>query len=55
MFFQGPTPRTSVQPDLPDFFSAKNFEGMVVPNVLKVVGGVGGVAFVVLVVLLIRL
>lgn len=53
MFFQGPTPLTSVQPDLPNYFSAKNFEGIVVPNVLKVLAGVGGVAFLVVAGLLI--
>jgi len=26
-FFQGPTPKTGVQEDLPDFFSAENFSG----------------------------
>jgi len=45
MFFQGPTPKTSVQADLPAFFSADERQAMQVPPALKLAGGVGGVAF----------
>jgi len=36
MFFQGPTPLTAVQPDLPGFFSGDNFKGVSPPPVLLV-------------------
>eukprot|EP00322_Chrysochromulina_rotalis_P025261 CAMPEP_0115853146 /NCGR_PEP_ID=MMETSP0287-20121206/13355_1 /TAXON_ID=412157 /ORGANISM="Chrysochromulina rotalis, Strain UIO044" /LENGTH=176 /DNA_ID=CAMNT_0003307217 /DNA_START=39 /DNA_END=569 /DNA_ORIENTATION=+ len=45
MFFQGPTPKTSVQPDLPSFLSGENFSDMEVPTELKVVGGVFAASF----------
>lgn len=35
-FFQGPTPKTSVQDDLPDFFSSENLSGAEVPGLGKV-------------------
>jgi len=45
MFFQGPTPLTSVQEGMPSFLSSKNFEALEVPNVAKVIGGVFAVSF----------
>ena len=45
MFFQGPTPKTSVQPDLPSILSKENFADVSVPAKLKVLGGLFGVSF----------
>lgn len=45
MFFQGPTPLTSVQDGLPSFFSSENFSDLDVPLTLKIVGGVGAASF----------
>ena len=42
MFFQGPTPKTSVQAGLPSFLSAENFADLEVPTKLKILGAVGG-------------
>ena len=53
MFFQGPTPRTAVQADLPSFLSAENFASLVVPLQLKIAGGVGGVALLVVLAVLV--
>jgi len=43
LFFQGPAPKSAIQDDLPDFFSAENFTDMkvTVPQILAV--GVSGV------------
>jgi hypothetical protein len=46
MFFQGPTPKTSVQKNLPSFLSKENFADVSVPAKLKVFGGLFGVSFV---------
>ena len=35
LFFQGPTPKTSVQADLPSFFSAENFADLEVTGSLE--------------------
>eukprot|EP00325_Prymnesiales_sp_UTEX-LB-985_P034700 CAMPEP_0174736152 /NCGR_PEP_ID=MMETSP1094-20130205/66156_1 /TAXON_ID=156173 /ORGANISM="Chrysochromulina brevifilum, Strain UTEX LB 985" /LENGTH=142 /DNA_ID=CAMNT_0015939211 /DNA_START=80 /DNA_END=508 /DNA_ORIENTATION=- len=40
MFFQGPTPKTGTQEDMPDFFSADARADMEVPGQLKVFGGI---------------
>ena len=45
MFFQGPTPKTSVQKNLPSFLSKENFADVSVPAKLKVFGGLFGVSF----------
>ena len=43
-FFQGPTPKTGVQEDLPEFFSKENFSGSAELGLAqKAVIGVGGV------------
>lgn len=42
MMFQHPTPKTSVQDDLPGFFSTENFDDVEVPTVLKGLAAVGG-------------
>uniref|UniRef100_A0A7S2H174 Uncharacterized protein n=1 Tax=Haptolina brevifila TaxID=156173 RepID=A0A7S2H174_9EUKA len=47
MFFQGPTPKTSVQAGLPSFFSEENFEDMEISTKLKGLAGVGGLSFLV--------
>mmetsp|Transcript_17118 Transcript_17118/g.28665 ORF Transcript_17118/g.28665 Transcript_17118/m.28665 type:complete len:151 (+) Transcript_17118:49-501(+) len=52
-FFQGPTPKTSVQEGMPDFFSADNFAGAELPAVAKVLAAVGSLAFVAVAVILI--
>ena len=44
MFFQGPTPKTAVQEDLPAFLSRDDLKDAKVPTTLKVVGGVGSVS-----------
>lgn len=46
MFFQGPTPLTSVQDNLPSFFSSDNFEDVEIPGQLKVAVPVFGASFV---------
>merc|ERR1719387_2746420 len=45
-FFQGPSPKTSVQKDLPSFFSAENFENLqIAPQQLAVTAtGLGAAA-----------
>ena len=48
MFFQGPTPKTSVQEDLPAFLSADERQTIQVPTILKQLGGVFGVSFLIL-------
>merc|ERR1719453_1752886 len=40
-FFQGPTPKTAVQADLPDFFSSENFVDLEVKPVQLAVTGTG--------------
>jgi hypothetical protein len=45
MFFHGPTPKTSVQKNLPSFLSKENFADVSVPAKLKVFGGLFGVSF----------
>ena len=48
-FFQGPTPKTGVQEDLPDFFSADNAADIQIPPQLALFGGtavVGALALV---------
>jgi len=40
MFFQGPTPKTGTQEDLPDFFSREARSDADVPVQLKVFGGI---------------
>jgi len=47
MFFQGPTPLTSVQDGVPSFFSSENFRGLQVPTELLVLGGLFGASFLV--------
>ena len=41
LFFQGPAPKTAIQPDLPSFFSADNFAEMEVTTPQIVITGVG--------------
>jgi len=53
MFFQGPTPLTSVQEGLAPFASRADLEGVQVPTVLKVLGGVGGASLLAVVALLV--
>ena len=53
MFFQGPTPLTAVQENMPSFFSRANFEEVQVPQKLVVLGGVFGVSAVAVLVSLI--
>jgi len=45
IFFQGPSPKTSVQADLPSFFSSENFDGTDLPTPAKVLIPVGGLLF----------
>lgn len=49
-FFQGPTPKTGVQEDLPDFFSGENFSGAgelgLVPKLVFALGAASLVAVV---------
>lgn len=52
-FFQGPSPLTGQQPDMPSFFSGANFQNLQVPNVLKILVPVGGVSFLAVLALLI--
>ena len=44
MFFQGPTPKTGVQSDLPSFFSGANFKDVQIPSILPLLAGVGGLS-----------
>ena len=41
LFFQGPTPKTAVQPDMPGFFSAENFEDLEITPTQTIVTGTG--------------
>ena len=46
-FFQGPTPKTGQQADLPDFFSSEARAEVTVPPQLAIFGGIavlGGIA-----------
>jgi hypothetical protein len=53
LFFQGPAPKSAIQDDLPDFFSAENFTDMKVtlPQLISV--GVGGACVLIFAYLLI--
>jgi len=53
-FFQGPTPKTGVQADVPDFFSSDNFAGAgELGTTPKILIGLGGVLFLSLVAFLV--
>ena len=41
LFFQGPTPKTAVQKDLPDFFSSDNFADVQVEPIQFALAGTG--------------
>lgn len=47
LFFQGPTPKTGVQEDLPSLFSAENFEGLEISPAQIAVTLVGPACFLV--------
>lgn len=48
LFFQGPTPRTGQQKDMPDFFSAENFKDFKVTPFWAAATATGLASFVVL-------
>ena len=49
-FFQGPTPKTAVQKDLPDFFSSDNFADVEIEPIQVTLAGTGAAALAALVV-----
>jgi hypothetical protein len=56
IFFQGPTPKTGKQADLPSFFSSENFDGADLgglPLPVKILVPLGGAIFLALVVALV--
>ena len=50
LFFQGPTPKTSVQKDMPDFFSSDNFADVEIEPIQLIVAGTGLVSLAAIVV-----